>query len=319
MGDAQFMKRLLLMTLLGAVICLSGCGRGGDQDTAGRPTVAFVVKTLNNPFFVDMQNGAREAAERLNVNLIVQAAQRDTDSERQMQIVENLIQTRPDALCIVPSGSKELLPAIAKANRAGIPVLVVDQGIDEEAARESGVRTETYIGSPNYEGGRIAGRFLVEQFDGKAKVAILEGVPGQEAGIQRHEGFLNVLKDHPDMEVVASQTAMFSRDQGFNVFQNMLTAHPEIEALFATNDMMALGAVEAIRAAGRTGTITVVGFDAVADAREAIREGTMLGSVAQYPAEMGRIAVESALKVINGESIPEYVPVEIDMFTKANL
>jgi len=313
------MRRLLLPVVLGFAVCLSGCDRGGDQGAAGKPTIAFVLKTLNNPFFVDMQNGAKEAAKRLNVNLIVQAPQRDTDSERQMQIVENLIQTRPDALCIVPSGSKELLPAIAKANRAGIPVLIIDQGIDQEAARESGIRTETYIGSPNYDGGRIAGEFLVKESDGTAKVAILEGVPGQEAGTQRFDGFTEVLKGHPGMEIVASQTANFSRDQGFNVFQNMLTAHPEIDALFATNDMMALGAIEAIRAAGKTGAITVVGFDAVDDARDAIREGTMMGTVAQYPAEMGRMAVESAVKIITGESVPEYVPVKIEMFTQDNL
>lgn len=310
------MRHLLLPAILGLAVCLSGCGREAETGGAGKPKIALIVKTLNNPYFIDMQKGAEEAAARLGVNLIVQAAERDTDSERQMQIVENIIQTQPDAICLVPSGTKELLPAIEKANKAGVPVLIVDNRIDEAAAKERGIRTETYIGSDNHEGGRIAGAFLIKHFDGKAKVAILEGVAGQGSAVQRLQGFLDALEGHPGMEVVATQTANFEREQGFNVCQNILTAHPEIQALFACNDMMALGAIEAIRTAGKTGDIAVVGFDAIADAREAIRTGAMLGSVAQYPVEMGRVAIETAFKVVNGESIPEYVPVKIEMITK---
>lgn len=279
--------------------------------------MALVLKTLNNPFFVDMVKGAEEAAQKLGVQLIVQAPEREIDVEKQLQIIENLIQSHVQAICVTPSGSREVIPAIAKANAAGIPVLVVDSRIDAKAAAEAGVRTETFVGSDNYEGGRLAGKFVTEQSGGKARVAILEGVPGHETGDSRLRGFRDAVSGTPGIEIVASQTANFERDQGFNVFQNLLQAHPEVNALFACNDMMALGAIEAIAAAGRDKEILVVGFDAVEDARRAIDSGAMAASVAQFPDEMGRVAVQSALRVINGEKLPETIPVKIALVTKA--
>ncbi len=312
--------KLWMRTLLIPFLVLSfACNRGQDSDRHQGPRIALVMKTLNNPFFISMQKGAEEAAERLGVNLIVQAAEREVDVEKQMQIIENLIQTRVDAICVAPSGSKEIIPAIAKANEAGIPVLVVDTRVDAQAAKEAGIQIATFIGSDNYEGGRIAGEYLVQLFNGKAKVAILEGIPGHETGDARLRGFLYAIKDEPGIEVVASQPANWERDQGFNVFQNILQAHPDVQALFACNDMMALGAVEAIAAAGKTGEIVVIGFDAVEDARKAIAEGKMEASVAQFPYEMGKTAVETAVKILNGESVPDYIPVKIELIRKENV
>src|SRR6266851_3724081 len=133
------------------------CNRGTTTTTTGRPTVAFVLKTLNHPFFVDMRRGAQEAADRLGVTLQVQAAEREVDVERQMQIVENMIQTGIQALAITPSGSREIVPALLKATNAKIPIVVIDTRLDPDAAAGSGVRTETFVGSDNYEGGRLAG------------------------------------------------------------------------------------------------------------------------------------------------------------------
>jgi ribose transport system substrate-binding protein len=308
--------------VVGSVVCAllftSGCNREVAQQ-AGRPTVALVLKTLNSPFFIDMQRGAAEAAERENVALLVQAAEREVDVEKQMQIIENLIQTGVEVLCITPSGSKEIVPAIAKANRAGIPVIIVDTRVDEAAAAEAGVRTETFIGSDNYEGGRLAGQYLREQSGGTARVAVLEGIPGHETGDSRLSGFRDALQDAPDVRVVASQPANWERDQGFNVLQNLLQAHPDIDWVFACNDMMALGAVEAIAAARKEGQIRVVGFDAVADARTAIAEGSMMASVAQFPGEMGRVAVETAARLLRGEQPPEVQLVRIEMVTRESL
>ncbi len=288
------------------------CNRG--DDSGGSPRIALVLKTLNNPFFIEMQSGAEEAAKRLHADLIVQAAERELDVEKQMQIIENLIQTQVDALCITPSGSKEVAPAIRKANQAGIPVLILDTRVDATALGDGKIKT--FIGSDNYEGGRIAAQFIVDRLDGKAKVGILEGIPGHETGDERLRGFREVLKGAPGVEIVASQTANWERDQGFNVFQNMMQAHPEIDTLFACSDLMALGAMEAIAAAGRTGQIRVVSFDALPEARQAIADGTMLATVAQFPGEMGRLAVENALKAIHGEEIPAYIPVKIELVTK---
>ena len=244
------------------------------------------------------------------------AAEREIDVEKQVQIIENLLQTGIRALIVTPSGSREIATVIAKANRANIPVVVVDTRVDAKAAADNKLQLASFIGSDNYEGGKLAGEYLAKTTGGKAKVAVLEGIPGHETGDSRLRGFRDALAAQPGMTIVASQPANWERDQGFTVFQNMLQAHPETDALFACSDLMALGALEAIAAAGRSGKIRVVGFDALDDARKAIDAGRMEASVAQSPRDMGRIAVESAAKLLRGESIPADQKVPISLVTK---
>ena len=308
----------VFLTILAAAALAAGCNRGTTQTSGGRPRVALVMKTLNNPFFIDMQRGAEDAAKRMNVDLVVQAAERETDVERQMQIVENLIQARVSALALTPSGSREVVPAIGKANAASIPVIIVDTRLDAKAAADAGVKTVSFVGSDNYRGGQIIGDYLVKASGGRARVAILEGIPGHETGDSRVRGFRDAIKSSPQVTIVASQPANWERDQGFNVFQNMLQAHPDIDTVFACNDIMALGAVEAIAAAGRTGKVRVLGFDAIDDARRAITEGRMEATVAQFPDEMGRSAVEAAVKALKGEAVPADISVRIGLVTKDN-
>ena len=303
-----------ICVLLLAAACQS---RDPAEPRAG-PRIALVLKTPNNPFFIDMQRGAEEAARRLGVRLVVQSPEREIDVEKQMQIVENLVQTRVAALCIAPASSKGIVPALAKANAARIPIVVVDDEVDAAAAADAGVSTDSYVGSDNVEGGRLAGRHLVMASGGRAKVAVLEGIPGHETGDSRLRGFHEAIEVAPGVEVVSSQTANWERDQGFTVFQNMLQAHPEIDSVFACNDMMALGAVEAIAAAGRTGKIRVIGFDAVDDARKAIEAGSMDASIAQFPSEMGRLAVETAVRLVRGEKVPKDQRTKIGLVTRAS-
>jgi ribose transport system substrate-binding protein len=305
---------LLAITALGVSVA---CNREAPTSTTATPRVAFVMKTLNHPFFLDMQRGAQEAAQRAGIQLVVQAAEREIDVEKQMQIIENLLQTGVRVLIVTPSGSREIASAIAKANRANVPVIVVDTRVDPKAAAENNLKIESFIGSDNYEGGRLAGEYLAKSTGGKARVAILEGIPGHETGDSRLRGFRDALQKHPGMSIVASQPANWERDQGFTVFQNMLQAHPDIDALFACNDLMALGAIEAIAAAGRTGRIRVVGFDALDDARKAIEAGRMEASMAQSPRDMGRLAVEAAARLLRSESVPADQTVPIGLVTKS--
>jgi ribose transport system substrate-binding protein len=311
-------KTTIALILIAAAAAMS-CNRGAPAAEApGKPTIALVLKTLNHPYFVDMRRGAQEAADRLGVTLQVQAAEREIDVEKQMQIVENLIQTGIQALAITPSGSREIVSALVKARDAKVPIIVVDTRLDAKAAADAGVHAATFVGSDNYEGGRLAGEYLVKATGGKAHVGILEGIPGHETGDSRLRGFRDAVKDATGVTIVASQPANWERDQGFNVFQNMLQAHPDIDSVFACSDLMALGALEAISAAHRGGSIKVVGFDALDDAKKAIAEGTMAGSVAQFPAEMGRAAIESAVKVIRGEKIPADIKVKLELVTRDN-
>jgi ribose transport system substrate-binding protein len=314
------MRQTMMVPILSLFILLLliGCQRGDNTNKEG-PLVALVMKTLNNPFFIDMQKGAEDTAKKLGVTLLVQAAEREVDVEKQMQIIENLIQREVDVLCITPSGSKEIVPAIVKANKADIPVLIVDTRVDSISLIEAGGKIATFIGSDNFDGGRIAGEYIVNALAGKGEIAILEGIPGHETGDARMSGFHKALEGKKGIQIVTSQTANWERNLGFNVFQNILQSYPAVKALFSCNDIMALGAIEAITAAGKTGQIVVVGFDAIEDARDAIRTGKMSGSIAQHPYNMGRLAIVNAKNIIDGQKIPSYIPVNIDLITKENI
>jgi ribose transport system substrate-binding protein len=192
----------------------------------------------------------------------------------------------------------------------------VDTRADAEALAAAGATVATFIGSDNVEGGRIAGRFVAEALGGEGNVAVIEGIPGHETGDSRLRGFREAISEYPGISIVASQTANWERDQAFNVTQNMLQSHSDLRAIFAANDVMALGAVEAVASAGRTGDLVVVGFDAQDEAVAAIREGAMSASIAQHPREMGRIAVESAWKILQGDSVPAEQPVSIELVTE---
>ncbi len=312
------MRKLTLLFVVALALVAPSCNRETPQAGDKKKTVALVLKTLNHPFFVDMRRGAQDAADRLGVTLQVQAAEREIDVDKQMQIVENLLQTGIDVLAITPSGSREIVSALVKATAANVPILIVDTRLDAKAAADAGVKTRTFIGSDNYEGGKLAGEYVVTATGGKARVGILEGIPGHETGDSRLRGFRDAVSKSPAINIVASQPANWERDQGFNVFQNMLQAHPDIDTVFAASDLMALGAIEAIAAGGKTGKIRVIGFDALDDAKKAIAAGTMDASVAQFPYEMGKAAVESAVKVMNGETLPPDIMVKLEMITKAS-
>jgi len=312
------MKKILIFLNVIFILFL-GCNRENDRIIDSEKTrIALVLKTLNSPFFIDLKSGAEEAADQLNIELIVQAPEREIDVEKQMQIIENLIQTRVDVICVSPSGSKELIPAIAKANRAKIPVIIVDTGIDEAAAKKEGVKFATFIGSDNYQGGKIAGEYIAKLYIENVNVAVLEGIPGHETGDSRLRGFRDGIKNFTHVKVVASQPANWERDQGYNVMQNILQAHPDIQAVFACNDMMALGAIEAVRAAGMSNQIKIVGFDAIEEARKEIAANNLEASIAQNPAEMGRLAIATAVKILKNEPVPPHIPVKIELITLAS-
>ncbi len=304
----MYLRRLLALTV---AVLPAACNRGAEA--TARPAVALVVKTLNNQFFIDMEAGAKAAADSLGLELIVQAPEREIDVERQMQIVENLIQRNVKVLMLVPNGSKEIVPAVVKANAAKIPVVVVDSRVDDATLKAAGGTVATFIGSDNEDGGRMAGAYLIERLAGTAKLAVLEGVPGHETADARLRGFRKALAGATGMQIVASQPANMERDQAFNVTQNILQAHPDVTALFACNDVMALGALEAIAAAGKGSAISVVGFDAQDDARKAITEKRMAATIAQNPREMGRLAVITAHRLIKGETVPAEQPVAISL------
>ncbi len=291
--------------------------RAGAVKEEKQLVVAFIPKTMANPFFISMEEGAKKAAEKLNAKIITQAGERDSDIERQYQILENLIEQKVDAILIAPSGSKEILPAIEKANKANIPVIVLDSNIDEAEAQKLGIKTETFIGSDNFLGGVLAAQYLAKELNGIGEVAIIEGTSGQESVDNRKKGFLEEIKKFIGIKVVAGQTAFGDRSLGFNAAQNIIQAHPNLKGIFAANDPMALGAFEAIRSLNKQDQIKVVGFDARPDALESIKKGDLKGSVAQFPDEMGRLGVENAINLLKGgKSPPKTLHTKMELIDK---
>ncbi len=265
------------------------------------------LSTLNNPFFVTLKEGAERAAAQYGVKLIVVDAQ--DDPAKEAANIEDLIQKKVSALLINPTDTKAVVPSIQKANQAGIPVFTVDRAAE-------GGEIVSHIASDNVAGGQMAAEFLCKALNGKGKVVELEGIPGTSAARDRGKGFNDYLKEKcPGLEVVARQPADFNRAKGLQVFENILQAQPQIDGVFAHNDEMVLGAIQAAEAAGRTGII-FVGFDAIDDAVKAVKEGKLAATVAQQPAEMGRLAVEMAVKYLRGEKVEKFIPVPLSLVTE---
>jgi ribose transport system substrate-binding protein len=308
-------NRLVIYSAALLIIVLSlvrfGCKRSEQHN------VGFVVTTLSNPYFVSMSDSAKAEAQKLPaMRLIVQAPEQAVDVSKQIEIIDNLISQKPAAICLVPADSKAVIPAILRANKAGVPVLILDADIDEPLAQAKGAHIATFIGSDNVAGGRLAGDFVKQHLPSGGEVAILEGVSGVDAAEQRKAGFLESIRQQPSLKVVASQPADWDREKALNLFQNILQGHPHIAAVFAANDEMALGAVKAIQAAGKSQQILVVGFDATKDGVTAVNNGDMSATVAQMPDEVGRLGVEMAYKIINNESIPPVIRIPVRLITK---
>lgn len=298
-------KLIVLMLVLVLVVSFYGCGTDeGDGAEKDDVTIGLVVSTLNNPFFVDLRDGAQDKADELGAKLVVLDSQDDSATE--LSNVEDLVTQGVDLIMINPTDSDAVGSAILIANEADIPVITLDRSAN------SG-EVVTHIASDNVAGGEMAGEFIIENLEGSGKVVELEGVPGASAARERGEGF-NKAIDESDIEVVARQTANFDRAEGLSVMENILQAESEIDAVFAHNDEMGLGALEAIRSSGRD--IMVVGFDATEDAVAAVEEGSMAATVQQLPKEIGDQGIQSAMNFINGESLDDYIPVDLELVTE---
>ena len=270
--------------------------------TFAADTLALVVSTLNNPFFVTLKEGAEGKADELGYELLVLDSQNDPAKE--LAAVEDVLNKDIKLLMINPTDSDAVRSAIRAANRKDVPVVTLDRGA-------SGGDVISHVASDNIQGGMAAAQLIAKTLGGKGKVVELQGVPGTSAARDRGDGFNSKIAESSDIEVVASQAADFDRTKGLNVMENILQAQPEIDAVFAHNDEMALGAIKAIEASKRD--IIVVGFDGTDDAVDAVKDGSMLATVAQQAAMIGALGVEAADMILKGETVPEYTPVPLQL------
>jgi ribose transport system substrate-binding protein len=302
---------IILALMLAVSLMMAGCSSGASSDEASadpaegdKTVIGFIPMTLNNEYFITMVNGAEQKAAELGVELNVQAGDQHASAAEQLTIVENMITSGVDAICIVPSSSEGLAAALKKCKEANIPVINLDTKLAEDVLNEAGV-TVPFYGTDNYAGAKSAGEYVKANFKAGTKTAILTGIEGQQNAADRRNGFIEGAGDA--IEVVAEQSANWEVDQGYAATQNILTANPDIELIYCGNDGMAIGAVRAVKEANKADQIKVIGFDGISEALNMIVSGELYGSVAQFPAEMGILGVENTVKLLNGEEVEQYI------------
>lgn len=285
-----------LALLLGATL---------TSQAMAKQTIALVISTLNNPFFVSLKDGAKQEADKLGYNLLVLDSQNNPAKE--LANVQDLMVRGTSVILINPTDSDAVGNSVKIANQANIPVITLDR----VAYRGTVV---SHIASDNRAGGKLAGDFIAEQRGEGAKIIELQGIAGTSASRERGEGF-KLAADAHKFKIIASQPADFDRTKGLNVMQNLLTVHPDVQAVFAQNDEMALGALRALQTAGKS-DVVVVGFDGTPDGVKAVEQGKLAATVAQQPELIGKPGVETADKVLKGQKTEPLHPVGLKLVTQ---
>ena len=309
------LRKTLAVVASATLLCtsLTACNRdSGGTDATGdgaNKSITFALSTQANSFMVQMREGAQKKADELGLTINFQDA--SDDSATQANQLANAAATGAGAVIVNPTDSDAMASAVKQLTDAKIPVVAVDRAVNN-------AEVSSYIASDNVGGGKQAAKALSEAINGEGEILVLQGKTGSSASRERGQGFEEGLKDSPNIKVVAKQTAECERVKGLDVTTNLLQAHPNVKAIFAENDEMALGAIEALGdKAGKD--VIVVGFDGVEDALKAIKEGTMYASIAQQPADMAAQAVVEASKLLKGESATKEMQVDVVTVTKENV
>ena len=326
--------QVALMVLL--TISLISCGPSQPQAT-GEPfiestsavsveasqtvptrTIALVMKTLTNPFFVEMEKGAREAESELDIQLIVKTAAQETSIQQQIAIVDELVKLKVDAIVIAPGDSKELIPALVKAQEAGIKVVNIDNQLDADLSQKLGLVDVPFISVDNEAGAYLSAKFISDKIVTPTKVIILEGIREARNAQDRLAGAERAFQENPDVTIVASETAHWKIDEAYDVTSRLFQSNPDIGAIFCANDMMALGAVQYLEEK-HFSNVQVAGFDNLQEAQQAIKDGKMAATIDQQAAVQGYMGVQYAVKLINGEKVDPLIYVDTILVTNDTL
>ena len=309
------LRKTLAVVASATLLCtsLTACNRdSGGNNAAGdsaNKSITFALSTQANSFMVKMREGAQKKADELGLTINFQDA--SDDSATQANQLANAAATGAGAVIVNPTDSDAMAPAVKQLTDAKIPVVAVDRAVNN-------AEVSSYIASDNVGGGKQAAKALSEAIHGEGEILVLQGKTGSSASRERGQGFDEGLKDSPNIKVVAKQTAEFERVKGLDVTTNLLQAHPNVKAIFAENDEMALGAIEALGSkAGKD--VKVIGFDGAEDALKAIKDGRMYASIAQQPVKMAEQAVIEASKLLKGEAATKKMQVEVVAATKENV
>ncbi|CEP80832.1 ribose ABC transporter substrate-binding protein RbsB [Paraclostridium sordellii] len=297
------MKKFLsiILTIVLASFMLVGC----NQTDKKTKKIGLIVSTLNNPFFVDLKKGVEKEAKELGYEVVVLDSQNDPAKE--VSNMEDITVKDVDLVLLNPVDSDSAVASVMIANNADLPVMTVDRV-------SNGGKVLSHIASDNIAGGDMAAKFLIDKLGNKGNIVELEGIAGSSATRDRGKGFEDGIKGS-NLKIIAKQSADFDRTKGLSVMENIIQSKGDINAVFAQNDEMALGASKALEDANMN-NVLVVGFDATDDAVDSVKKGTMAATVAQQPILIGETAVKVANKYLNGEKVDDFIPVELQLVTK---
>jgi ABC-type sugar transport system substrate-binding protein len=278
-----------------------------------------VVKTLSNEYWQTMERGYQDAAAEKGVTIDVLSVPTEQDTEQQLNQLQTALAQGYDAIMVSPITPANLIPALVAANQAGIPIINVDERVDPAAAEAAGAKLTSVIASDNRDAGARAAQYMIDNIPDGGKVAIIEGKAGNQSGLDRKEGFQEAIEAAGNFEIVASQPADWDQQRALDAATNILQANPDLVGFYAANDTMALGVVEAARAAGKLDQAVIIGTDAIPAALAAVQAGDMEGTVAQFPAEEARIATSLAILALQGHPVEGFIPSPIELITKDNV
>jgi ribose transport system substrate-binding protein len=276
--------------------------------------IGFVFKGLGNEWAQKMLADTESHAADIGIMMKADGME---DIEFQTNLIETYITLKMDAIVIAPTDAKGLVPPVVKAMKAGIVVINVDSMLDQALLKDAGVAVP-YIGPDNRAASKLSGDELGKVLSAGDKVVILEGEPGAENGQQRTLGFKDSVQEY-NLNLVASETAHWQVDPAFTLMGDLLTTYPDIKGVMADNDNMALGALQAIDAAGKTGKILVVGFDNDSAAQQSIKEGKMLATIEQYGGQVASWGLDAAVATLQGATFANLVPTKVELITKEDL
>lgn len=303
------MPSLAFIGVVSLFFILPGCSIAGNEKT-----VALVMKALSNPFFSKMEEGARNFAHENAIKLEVFGVDRETDIERQIGIVDNLISRGYGAIVIAPADSKKLVPICKKAIDRGIIVINIDNPLHKPTLHQEGISIP-FVGSDNFAGAYLIGEYVKAKLNRIGRVIVIEGIRGVENADLRKKGFIEAVTKGSSIEIVASQSANWHTDESLSLTADLLAKNPNIDAIFCANDSMALGAIQAIDLMGSPKKIIVAGYDNIGSVRTEIRNGRIHATIEQHPELMGEYGVHMAWQRLNGLNIPENRSTPLDLVT----
>lgn len=281
-------------------------------------TIALIMKTLTNPFYIGMEKGARKAELELGINLIVRTGAQETSIEQQINIVEELISDKVDAIVIAPGHSTDLIPVLKKAQDAKIPIVNIDNRLDPEVSKSMNLTGVPFISVDNEKGAYLAAKYLSESVDSYTKAAIISGIPGSINSLQRVKGATIAFDEDNQVEIVTTKSANWKIDEGFSTMYTILREHPDIGMVYCANDMMALGAIECLEKE-ENDNVLVGGFDALYEAKEAIMQGKMVVTVEQHADTQGYQGILYAADLIEGKNVPDNTFISVNIINDKTL